>query len=72
VHAAAANFALEFVPLVRERYWLAMRERTLASPAAQKLLRALSGKPLARLLRGRPGYDLAGAGEIHDVDEAIR
>jgi molybdate-binding protein len=64
VRAAAAQLDLDFVPLVNERYWLVLRETSLATPAAQRLLEALGGKPLARLARGLPGYDLHGAGEI--------
>jgi molybdate transport repressor ModE-like protein len=71
VAAAAAELGLDFVPVLRERYWLAFRERVAASPAAQRLLEALAGKPLARIGRGFVGYDFRGAGEIVKVDEAM-
>ena len=71
VHAAAAELGLDFVPVLRERYWLAIRERTLATPAAQRLLEALSGKPLARIGRSFAGYDFAGAGTVVNVEEAF-
>jgi molybdate transport repressor ModE-like protein len=71
VHAAAAELGLDFVPVLRERYWLAVRERTLATPAAQKLLEALSGKPFARIARRFPGYDFGGAGSVVPVEEAF-
>jgi putative molybdopterin biosynthesis protein len=61
VQAAAVELGLDFVPVLRERYWLAMRSRTAATPAAQRLLEALSGKPLSRIARGFVGYDDAGA-----------
>jgi putative molybdopterin biosynthesis protein len=64
VQAAAVELGLDFVPVLRERYWLAMRSRTLATPAAQRLLEALSGKPLSRIARGFVGYDFQGAGEV--------
>ena len=64
VHAAAAELGLDFVPLVRERYWLAMRKRTLDTPAAARFLEALSGKPFARIARRFLGYDVSGCGEI--------
>jgi putative molybdopterin biosynthesis protein len=64
VAAAAAELGLDFVPVLRERYWLALRSRALDTPAAQRLLEALSGKPLARIGRGFVGYDFRGAGEI--------
>jgi putative molybdopterin biosynthesis protein len=71
VHAAAAELGLDFVPVLRERYWLAMRVRTLEKPAAQRLLEALSGKPLARLARRFAGYDVSGAGTVAAVEEAL-
>jgi putative molybdopterin biosynthesis protein len=70
VQAAAVELGLDFVPVLRERYWLAMRSRTLATPAAQRLLEALSGKPLSRIARGFVGYDFQGAGEVADVPAA--
>lgn len=71
VHAAAAQLGLDFVPVVRERYWLAIRASTLAKPAAQRLLDALSGKPLARIGRRFSGYRFTGAGEVVSVEEAF-
>ena len=71
VRAAAAQFGLDFVPLARERYWLVLRARTAAGTLAQSLMRALAGKPLSRLARGKPGYDIAGAGTLHTVEEAF-
>jgi molybdate-binding protein len=64
VHAAAAELGLDFVPVVRERYWLAMRKRTLDTPAAARFVEALSGKPFARIARRFLGYELSGCGEI--------
>jgi hypothetical protein len=37
----------------------------------QRLLEALSGKPLARIGRSFSGYDFEGAGEIISVEEAF-
>ena len=70
VHAAAAQFDLDFVPVLREQYWLALRAATLASAAGERLLAGIRGKPLSRIARKLPGYDLrhtgavVGAGEI--------
>jgi molybdate transport repressor ModE-like protein len=71
VHAAAAELGLDFVPVLTERYWLAIRERTLATAPAQRLLEALSGKPLARIGRGFAGYDFSGAGSVVSIEEAF-
>jgi molybdate transport repressor ModE-like protein len=62
VHAAAVRFGLDFVPVLHEQYWLAMRSHTLASGAGERLQAAIAGKPLARIARKLPGYDLRQAG----------
>ncbi len=64
VPPAAAELGIDFVPVVRERYWLAMRKRTLDTPAAARFVEALSGKPFARIARRFLGYDVSGCGEI--------
>lgn len=72
VEAAAVELGLDFVPVLTERYWLAIREPLLATPAVQQLLRALAGKPLSRLGRRLAGYTLEGAGAVASVEEAFR
>jgi molybdate transport repressor ModE-like protein len=69
VHAAAAQFGLDFVPVLREQYWLALRTASLASAAGQTLLKAIAGKPLSRLARKLPGYDLRHSGSVVAADE---
>lgn len=62
VHAAAAQFGLDFVPVLHEQYWLAVRSQVLATSLGQRLQEAIAGKPLARIARKFPGYDLRHAG----------
>jgi len=64
VHAAAARFGLDFLPLRRERYWFAVRARIAAEPAVERFRAALSGRAFQRLARGFVGYDARGAGEL--------
>jgi putative molybdopterin biosynthesis protein len=64
VRAAAARFALGFVPLRRELYWLAAQRRTLASAAGERLVAALRTPDFARAAKRLTGYDVSGAGEI--------
>jgi putative molybdopterin biosynthesis protein len=71
VRAAATRFNLGFVPLCRERYWLALRERVLASPAIARFLAALRTPSLAQMAQQLTGYDVAGAGDVCPLD-AIR
>lgn len=62
VHAAAAQFGLDFVPVLHEQYWLAVRSQLLATSLGRRLQEAIAGKPLARIARKFPGYDLRHAG----------
>jgi molybdate transport repressor ModE-like protein len=71
VRAAAAQLHLGFVPVVQERYWLAIGLRASRSSVGGRLLEALRGKALARLARGMPGYRLGGAGEVVPLDEVF-
>ncbi len=70
IEPAAAQFGLDFVPIVRERYMLTGRNATLASPAVQELCALLRGPrfdemmaPVAGYEPDRPG-EIAGAGEL--------
>jgi len=69
--AAAHRFGLEFVPVHRELYWLALRARRLESGAAQALCRGLAGEPLRRAARGLAGYSIRGAGTVLPVGAAL-
>lgn len=64
VRAAAVRYDLDFIPLQRERYWLAVREKHLTEPRIQRLLAALRGETLARLAKRLTGYDTSNAGEV--------
>jgi len=71
VRAAAARYGLAFIPLRRERYWLAVRERQLTEPRVQRLLASLRGETLARLATRLTGYDTSGSGEICALDAML-
>jgi molybdate transport repressor ModE-like protein len=70
VQAAATRFGLEFLPLRRERYWFALRLRDAGSAMLRPFLHALRGSDLRRMARQFPGYDVRGAGEMCDPQEA--
>lgn len=59
---AARVFGLGFVPLVAERYDLAIRKRHLDLPAVQTLLDTLSRSSFRRELETLGGYDTKAAG----------
>ena len=69
VRAAAAQLDLGFVPVLRERYWLVMRQRTLASAAVQRLIAVLKEKAFTRIARKFVGYEFEHAGTVATVDE---
>src|SRR5262249_6587330 len=64
VQGGAAQFGWDFVPVLREQYWLALRDHTLAAGAGEALKAAIAGKPLARIARKLPGYDLRQSGTV--------
>jgi putative molybdopterin biosynthesis protein len=68
LRAAAAEYGLAFVPLVRERYFLAVHARDVASPAIGRLLAALRDPSFVRLARRLPGYHVAAAGSVTGID----
>ena len=68
LRAAAAEYGLAFVPLVRERYFLALRAKDAGTPAFVRLLDALKSAAFARRVRRLPGYHPAGAGTLTGID----
>ncbi len=68
LRAAAAEYGLAFVPLVRERYFLAIRAKDAVKPPALRLLDALASPAFARQVRRLPGYDCAAAGSISGLE----
>jgi molybdate-binding protein len=68
LRAAAAEYRLAFVPLVRERYFLAIRARSVETPVVAALIDALVSPSFARLARSLPGYRTTGAGSVTGLD----
>jgi putative molybdopterin biosynthesis protein len=72
VEAAAARFGLDFVPLAKERYLLAV-ERTSPEPSwLGTLVEVLQGKEFRAGMRGIPGYGLASSGRFVDLAGSTR
>jgi molybdate transport repressor ModE-like protein len=68
LRAAAAEYRLHFVPLVRERYLFAVRAKHLESPAVARLIEVLKSPALAKTVRHLAGYDSAAAGTVIGLD----
>ncbi|HEY8554877.1 MAG TPA: substrate-binding domain-containing protein [Burkholderiales bacterium] len=64
LRAAAVRFGLDFVPLRKEVYWLALRSKRVDSEPVRRLRAGLAGEPLHAAARGLPGYSIEGAGAI--------
>jgi molybdate transport repressor ModE-like protein len=71
VEAAARQFKLDFVPVATERYLLAIRGDGLERTTVKTLLELVRSEAFQLLVRGLPGYDGAGAGEILTVADVL-
>jgi molybdate-binding protein len=67
LRAAAAKYALAFVPQVRERYWLAVRSVALQSVPITRLTQTLQGPIFARIVKRLPGYYSIAPGTIANI-----
>jgi len=68
LRAAAAEHRLGFVPLVRERYFLAVRANAVGKERVARLIDALRSPMFARIARRFAGYKADAAGSIVGVD----
>ena len=68
LRAAAAEYRLAFVPLVRERYFLAVRAKAVEKAAVARLIQALRSPMFARIARGFAGYRADAAGSVVGLD----
>jgi putative molybdopterin biosynthesis protein len=69
--AAAARLELDFVPLRKEIYWLAVRSRRLESDLVRRLRAGLAGEPLRRALGNLAGYSIENAGEVVELNATV-
>ncbi|OZI71189.1 substrate-binding domain-containing protein [Bordetella genomosp. 12] len=71
VETAARRFGLDFIPLVRERYFFAARRADLEQPAMQEFLRTLRSPAYSGDIGALPGYDAAECGCLLSLAEAF-
>ena len=64
LRAATAEYGLAFVPVVRERYFLAVRNKDLQSMSVARLIGALRSAQFSRLAGRFAGYRSTGAGSV--------
>lgn len=71
ISAAAAQFGLEFIPLLREQYYLACLKQTLDEPAIVRLRELLKHSQWQGIISDLPGYDTACAGDVVALRQAM-
>lgn len=71
MRAAAAQFKLDFLPLVREHYYFALRIDAVEEPAMRQLLELMRDPAYHRLVAALPGYDATGTGELVSIADAF-
>ncbi len=68
LRAAAAEYRLAFVPLVRERYFLAVRAKALETAEVARMIEMLRSPAFAKIVHKLPGYTAEAAGTICGID----
>ncbi|MGH9904631.1 MAG: substrate-binding domain-containing protein, partial [Pyrinomonadaceae bacterium] len=71
IKAAAAQYGLDFVPMVNENYFLLCRNEMLKKQSLQKFVRGLQAPEFKAMVTNLPGYDATRAGEIKNIREAM-
>jgi molybdate transport repressor ModE-like protein len=71
MQAAAAQFKLDFLPLVREDYYFALRIDAAEEPAMRQLLELMRDPAYHRLVAALPGYDATGTGDLVSIADAF-
>ncbi|MFA7281438.1 MAG: substrate-binding domain-containing protein [Sterolibacterium sp.] len=72
VEAAAHRFGLDFIPLARENYFLAVRRDALTHPGLIALIEVLSAPKWQEVLAAEPGYDAQDCGMLVECVSAWR
>jgi putative molybdopterin biosynthesis protein len=71
VEPAARQFALDFLPMAKERYMLIGRDESLDLPESRELIGLLRGQAFLDLIAELPGYTAPRAGEVETIADAF-
>lgn len=71
VRTAAQRFNLDFLPLVRERYFFAVRKDALTDPLIRQLVTVLQTPEYHERVNELTGYDAADTGTIMSLEQAF-
>jgi molybdate transport repressor ModE-like protein len=70
VRTAAERFNLDFIPLVRERYYFALSIAALDDPLMRQLVAVLQQPAYHAIVNALPGYDAGDTGKVFALDKA--
>ncbi|WP_020205718.1 MULTISPECIES: substrate-binding domain-containing protein [Cupriavidus] len=71
VETAARRFGLDFVPVLKERYFFAIERERLQSPALAGAVAALRSGSFRQVVDALPGYDGSLTGTVLTLEEAF-
>jgi len=71
IKAAAAEYGLDYLPLLTERYYFACRRDALEQPLVQAFLAALRSPELREILGRLAGYGTGITGQVFAVGDAL-
>src|SRR5262252_8918830 len=71
IEAAAVQYKLGFIPLLRERYYLACRNEIVGARPVSSLIAVLKSPEFAALTGSLAGYDWAGVGETLSAEVVL-
>jgi len=71
IKAAAAQYELDYLPLLTERYYLACRADAMAQPEMADFLGLLRGGEFGSILQSLPGYGNGITGAVFGVADAL-
>jgi molybdate transport repressor ModE-like protein len=71
LETAARRFNLDFIPLLRERYFFGCEQAAIDRPALRNVVRLLRSRELRDVIDALPGYDGRIAGRVVTLDEAF-
>ena len=71
VETAARRFGLDFVPVLKERYFFVIERERLQSPALAGAVAALRSAGFRQVVDALPGYDGSLTGTVLTLEEAF-
>lgn len=72
VQTAAHRFGLDFIPLIREQYFLALRITDLDDPVLDHVIKVLQSEQYRAEINQLAGYDASNTGKILSLAEAFQ